>query len=74
MEMRLSVDTVSKVVKLKNELKNAIDVKTTLACLSKDEIQKLKFIDKYSPKQLEEIFYRLSLNNKQEIDKTIGEP
>lgn len=50
--------------KTKLEIKNVF---------TKDEEKKLNMIQQYSPKQLEEILYRLKLDNKKEIDDTIGE-
>ena len=57
------------VAKYRNKVSNEI-----VDALTKDERKKLDLIERYTPKQLQELLYNLQLDTKQSIEEVIGEP
>ena len=69
----MSPNTVARIAKVGKEVKKTLEAKSAIANLSKADVEKLKLIEKYSPKQLEDLFKSINSNRTSEINELIGE-
>ena len=65
----ISPNTVNKYLKHTEQTKQEMVENLTANKVSREDIKKLKLIEKFTPEQLKELLYQLSLSEKQEINE-----